>query len=632
MNFLGELKRRNVARVGAAYLVSAWVLIEIADILFPRLDFPRVALQWLIVVLAAGLIPMLAMAWRYELTSRGLVRDRGPAHDGSENASTGRRLDQVTIAMILVALGVTAFERFVVPKETGNAATPVATVAAPAPPPAPSLPVVPSEPPDPRSLAVLPFSNLSPDPENEYFADGMAEEVLAALSRVPGIKLASRTSSFAFKGRNATLPEIARTLNVAHVLEGSVRRQDDQVRITVQLVDVAKGFHLWSQNFDRELTDIFAVQEEIARSIAKAMGGALGLADEAQQVRVAQATDDLEAYEQYLRGRQLFYQRGEALRAAIQLLEDAVARDPAFAQAWALLAAASAVAPDYLDAPRQAMYDRAGAAAERARDLDDTLALPYAVLGYLAVTRGEPLAGEGLLGESLRRDPNDSTAWMWRGMIYLRAGDFARAEADMRRAVEIDPLIGITHGWLGTVLGLRGDRARGDAELARAEALGWNYANWLAWRFSIADGEREQAARQFRAFVDHAPDLAPSARAVGDAGHAAILDPAKSAALLAAVRADRAGLQSTGWGSTLAALGLHDEAIDVELDPDLPFGDWFGREVWFPTARGMLAKPRYLEIAERAGLLAYWNEKGFPEGCRIVDAPQRHLDCAEGGP
>ena len=625
MNFLSELKRRNVVRVGIAYLVSAWVLIEIADIMFPELGFSRRALQWLILALALGLLPLLVLAWRYELTAQGVVRDRGPGREGSENANTARRLDQVTVAMILVALGLVAFQRFVAPKRLANETAAVATVAAPAPAPAPPAP--PAVPPDPRSIAVLPFANLSPDPANEYFADGMAEEVLAVLSRVDGLKVASRTSAFAFKGRDAPLAEIARELNVAHLLEGSVRRQDQRVRITVQLVDAAKGFPLWSQNFDRELVDIFAVQEEIAQAISTALGGALGLAPATQPVRVAQATADLQAYEAYLRGRQLFYQRGEALRAAIQLLEDAVARDPAFAEAWAVLAAASAVAPDYLSAPRQPMYERATAAAERARGLDDTLALPYAVLGYLSVAGGDLLAGERLLSESLRRDPNDSTAWMWRGMIYLRAGDLTRAEQDMRRAVEIDPLIGITHGWLGTVLGLRGERERGDAELERAAALGWNYANWLAWRFSMADGNREAAARQFRAFVDHVPELAPSARAVGDAGHAAILDPAKSPALLAAVRADRAGLQSTGWGSTLAALGLHDEAIDVELDPDLPFGDWFGREIWFPTARGMLAKPHYLEIAERAGLLAYWKEKGFPEGCRIVDSPERHLDC-----
>ncbi|MBP7417620.1 MAG: tetratricopeptide repeat protein [Xanthomonadales bacterium] len=629
MNFFSELKRRNVVRVGIAYLVSAWVLIEIADIMFPELGFSRRALQWLILGLALGLLPMLLLAWRYELTAQGMVRDRGPGREDSENTNTARRLDQVTVAMILVALGLVAFQRFVAPKRLGNDTVAVATVAAPVPPPAPPAP--PAVPPDPRSIAVLPFANLSPDPENEYFADGMAEEVLAVLSRVEGLKVASRTSAFAFKGRDASLAEIARELNVAHLLEGSVRRQDQRVRITVQLVDATKGFPLWSQNFDRELVDIFAVQEEIAQAISGALGGALGIESAAQPVRVAQPTADLGAYEAYLRGRQLFYQRGEALRASIQLLEDAVARDPAFAQAWAVLAAASAVAPDYLSVPRKPMYERAAAAAERARGLDDTLALPYAVLGYLAVPGGDLLAGERLLSESLRRDPNDSTAWIWRGLTYLRAGDLARAEQDIRRAVEIDPLIGITHGWLGTVLGLRGERERGDAELERAAALGWNYANWLAWRFSMADGDREEAARRFRAFIDQVPNLAPSARAVVEAGHAAILDSAKSAALARAVRADHTGLQSTGWGSTLAALGMHDEAIDVELDPDLPFGDWFGREIWFPTARGMLGKPRYLEIAERAGLLAYWNEKGFPEGCRIVDMPERHLDCAGAG-
>ncbi len=627
MNVLSELKRRNVFRVMLAYLASAWVLIEIASILFPALGFGRATLQWLIGALALGLLPIAWLAWRYELTSRGLVRDRGPGGEGAENARTARRLDQVTIAMVLAALGVAAFQRFAAPERIAQVVgpTPVATVPAP-PPPAPL------EPPDPNSLAVLPFKNLSPDPENEYFAEGVADEVLTVVARIPGLKVASRTSAFSFKGGNASLDEIARTLRVAHVLDGSVRRQDGRVRITVQLIDVGKGFQMWSENYDRELTDIFAVQEEIARAIAGALGSALGLASAAEPLRVAQATTDMQAYELYLRGRQLFYQRGEALLGARKLLEDAVARDPGFAQAWGVLAVAYIVLPDYVDMPRKEMYAKSRAAAQRAQELDRDLALPYAALAQLAVVDGDLLEGERLFGEALRCDPNDSTNWMWRGIAYLRAGDLARAEPDLQRALDLDPLLGITHGWYGTVAGFRGNVVARDEHLAQATRLGWVFANWFGWRFALAEGDRARAARQFRVFTDQLQDVAPSTRAVIEAVHDAILDPAKVPAAVDAVRADPVGFQGIGWGATLAAIGAHDAAIEVELNPDLPSGERFGREAWFATALPMVSRARFLEIAERDGALAYWQARGFPEGCRLVDTPERHLDCAERQP
>jgi TolB-like protein/Tfp pilus assembly protein PilF len=629
MSVLGELKRRNVFRVILAYLASAWVLIEIASILFPALGFDRAVLQWLIAGLALGLVPLVWLSWRYELTARGLVRDRGPGAEGSENLGTARRLDQVTIAMVLAALGVAAFQRFAGPERIAQVVgtAPVATVSVPAPPPPVPLP-----PADPNSLAVLPFKNLSPDPENEYFAEGVADEVLTVVARIPGLKVASRTSAFSFKGGTASLDEIARTLRVAHVLDGSVRRQDGRVRITVQLIDVAKGFQMWSENYDRELTDIFAVQEEIARAIAGALGNALGLEAAAEPVRVAKATDDLQAYELYLRGRQLFYQRGESLLPAGELLEDAVERDPKFAQAWAVLAAAYLASPDYVRVPRADQYAKARDAAQRARELDDSIALAPAVLGQLAANSGDLLESERLLDEAIRRDPGDSTSWVWRSMTYLRAGDFARAEADAARAVERDPLIGITHGWYGLILGLRGDAAGRDQHLARSAELGWNWAHWLMWRFALEAGDRVEAARRFRLYADSVPAAAPSTRAAMDALHAAILDPTKIDAAVVAVRADTAGVQNSGWASTLAGLGLHEEAIDIELDPDLPHGDRFGREIWYPGAIGIVSLPRFLEIAERDGLLAWWAEKGYPDGCRLVDAPERHLDCAERQP
>ena len=631
MNVWSELKRRNVFRVGAAYLVSAWLLIEIADILFPALGFPKFALQLLIVLLALGLVPVMMLAWAYELTAAGFVRDRGPDAEGAENRNTGRRLDQVTIAMILLALGVVAAERFVVPK--GAVPQPSVTTPTEAPPVATLEPAIPPEPatPAPReSVAVLPFANMSPDPENEFFADGIAEELLNVLSGIEGLKVASRTSAFSFKGRQTSIRDIARTLNVAHVLEGSVRKQGLKVRITAQLIDAENDKHLWAETYDRDLDDIFAVQEEIARAISTALGGALGFSGDARKVEVTAPTDDLQAYELYLRARQLFYQRGEALLTARKLLDDAVARDAAFAEAWALLAAVHFVSPDYVGVPKRESLDAALVAAEKAMTLDDGLALPYAVMAQIKAERGDRIAREAHLGEAIKRDPRDSTAWLWRGIHYLEVGDLARAEQDLERANEIDPLTGITHGWLATARGKAGDIAAAEAGLKRAFDLGWSAAGWNHMSFALASGDRARAIADLQSYVGRFPEQAPTTADAFKAAYATIQDPANSAALIEAVRADTRGVNGTGWSATLSVLGLHREALEVELDPRLPRGStYLFREMWSPPARGVLDEPAFLEVAERDGLMAYWKAKGFPQGCTLVESAPRHLDCTE---
>ena len=358
---------------------------------------------------------------------------------------------------------------------------------------------------------------MSPDPENEYFADGISEELLDVLSDVDGLKVASRTSSFAFKGKDVNIGEVARTLGVAHVLEGSVRKQGRRVRITAQLIDTGSDQHLWSETYDRQLDDIFAVQEEIARSIAGALSGPMGLAVGASKVEVAQATGDLQAYEAYLRGRQLFHQRGAGLVDARRLLEDAVERDPAFAPAWAILSAVYGTMASYgaLDETDSDILARR--AAERARELDDTLGLPYAVLGQSAAEGGRPLEGLEMFDRAIERDPADSTPHLWRGLLHLAVGHLAAAEADFKRAVEMDPLSAINHGWYGAVLGMRGKRAEGDALLERAQKLGWASAGFLQGPFALADGDRASAERDLAGTLERLTDPGPETQATFDA-------------------------------------------------------------------------------------------------------------------
>ncbi len=463
MSFLAELKRRNVIRMAGLYLVGAWLIVQVAGTVLPMFEVPSWVARAVVIILALGFVPALVFAWVFELTPQGLQRDVevevDPQH--AVRAQTWRRMDRLIVVALLIVIGSMAVERFwIAEKSTGGVKQAEKRGAVSAAGKTPLIPTAPSQTfsPPRGSLAVLSFANMSPDPENEYFADGIAEELLNVLARVEGLKVASRTSAFSFKGQQVPVREIAQQLNVAHVLEGSVRKQGGKVRITAQLIDAATDQHLWSDTFDRDLTDIFAVQQEIAQSISAALSGALGLAGQSRKVEVDAATQDLQAYELYLRGRQLFYQRGEALLAARKVLEEAVRRDPEFAEAWAVLSGVHWVSADYVDTPVAQATAAALAAAGRALELDASLSLPYAVQAQVRHSRGDLIGSERLYSEAIRHDPRDSTVLLWRGMFYLGVGDLAKSESDLRRAFEIDPMAGITLGWLATVQGLRGNR------------------------------------------------------------------------------------------------------------------------------------------------------------------------------
>jgi adenylate cyclase len=445
-----------VFRAGLAWLALSWLLIAIADMLFPAFGFPDAVVRWLIIGLALGLFPVLLFAWLFELTPQGLRLDRGPQSETPENARSARRTDQLTIVLLLLAVGFSAVKQFVLPQRV----TPPAQVQVPAtpPPPAPApdpRPPAPAGPVDPRSIAVLPFANLSPDPANAYLADGMAEEILNVLARVEGLKVASRTSSFSLRDQRVGVREIGRQLGVANVLDGSVRRQDDQLRITAQLVSAETDQQVWSGSFDRQLTDIFTLQEEIAQAITDALADTLGV----RTVEVRRATTDLEAYELYLRGRQLFAQRGASLPAARQLLEQATAADPRFAEAWATLAGVLYVTPSYsaeLSGAEAAQLaaDAAARALVLLPDQPDALA----VSARLAAERGERVAAAGLIERALQADPNNANSWMWRGLGLIEAGHIRTAWESFERAQRLDPLSGIHFGWIGAVQLFEGDR------------------------------------------------------------------------------------------------------------------------------------------------------------------------------
>jgi len=623
---LAELKRRNVWRAGLAWLALSWLLIAIADLLFPAFGFPDEVVRWLIIGLALALFPVMLFAWLFELTPQGLRLDRGPAGESPENARAARRTDQVTIVLLLLAVGFSAVKQFVLPQRVAPPVE-VQSAAAPVQPAAPvePMPPAPPGPVDPRSIAVLPFANLSPDPANAYLADGMAEEILNVLARVDGLRVASRTSSFSLRDQRLSVREMGRRLGVAHVLDGSVRRQEDQLRITAQLVRAADDQQIWSGSFDRRLTDIFTLQEEMAQAIADALADTLGV----RTVQVRRATEDLQAYELYLRGRQLFALRGANLPAARELLEQAVERDARFAEAWATLAGAWLVLPSYfadVAAEEAAAQSRAAAARALAILPDQPEAL--AVSARLAAERGERLRAADLMQRALEQDPNNANTWMWHGLNLLEAGHVSAARAAFEHANRLDPLSGIHFGWIGATQVIVGEAEAAEQNLKRAHALGWRgpASAWLL-KQALVQGPGEAAARRYQDWLRDDGRIADAHRETHERVAPAMADPAQREAARAAVAAAVRAWPDTEWTQLYLFLGLADDAIGEALRQKPSLGQILLLMSWSIVDRPFREHPRFMELAEREGLVAFWDRYGEPDYCRRVAAPASRLEC-----
>lgn len=629
MSLWSEIRRRNVIRAGLAWLALSWLLIAIADLLFPYLGFPNEAIRGLIVGLAIALLPVLVLAWLLELTPRGLRFDRGPAQENPENARTARRLDQLTVVLILAALGLSALREFVLvePVATPEATTEIATVVQPAPA-APDFPRVPAE---PGSIAVLPFANMSPDADNAYLAEGMAEEILNVLARIDGLKVASRTSSFAFRDAATGVREIGARLGVAHVLEGSVRRQGDRVRITAQLVRAEDGFPLISESFDREVADIFALQEEIAQAIVDSISGALPESRASRTVEVRRATDDLQAYELFLRGRQLFAQRGASLIPARELLTRAVARDPQFAEAWALLAGVEYVLPSYFaEADTNAAREASSEAAARALSLIPDEPSALAVSSRLAADGGERERSLELVERALAEDPNNANTWMWKGLSLLEGGHISAARQAFDRARRLDPLSGIHLGWLGSTELVTGEFDSAEDHLAESHALGWQGPASL-WQLKLTlnqEGYGPEAEQAYRHWIETDGRLDPDAlavyRDVADAFGNPEFAADAEARILEAVDAH----PDLDWTPLLLNLGRTDAAVREMLRPKPPSRQIVLMMIWTPADRAIREHPAFLDFAHASGLLEFWASHGWPDHCKPVGPPpDLRLEC-----
>ena len=312
----GELKRRNVVRVALAYAVVAWLSIEVSSTTFPMLNLPTWAATLVTVLLIIGFPVALIFAWAFEMTPEGIKKEKDVDRSKSITHSTGRKIDFVIIGVLGMAVTYFVAEKLIFAGDSASEPTVEASIAAPGG--------------IEKSIAVLPFVNMSADPEQEYFSDGIAEEILNGLVKVPDLRVVARTSAFSFKGQNIDIRKVGETLNADHVLEGSVRKAGNRLRITAQLISVDDGYHLWSETYDRQIDDIFAIQDEIARAVVSALEVTLGLGEETSLVSLG--TTNTEAYNWFLRGN--YYigrQSPEAFDKAIESYAKAIELDPEFA-------------------------------------------------------------------------------------------------------------------------------------------------------------------------------------------------------------------------------------------------------------------------------------------------------------
>jgi TolB-like protein/Tfp pilus assembly protein PilF len=506
MNFLAEFKRRNVHRMAGLYLVAAWLVVQVAGTVLPMFDAPAWLSRATVIVLAIGFIPALVFAWAFEITPEGLKRESEIDRAASITPHTGKRMDRIITGVLVVALVYFAIDKFVLAPQREAAmeqqqAAQLSTVAEEARAEGRTEAIVESY--GDKSIAVLPFTDMSSAKDQEYMADGLAEELLNLLAQIPELRVISRSSAFSYKGKDVKLAQIARELSVAHILEGSVRKGGNTVRVTAQLIEARTDTHLWSATYDRPLDDIFAVQDEIAAAVVERLK--LVLLVPRPKVR----TTDPKAYELYLQGRLLEQQSSvEGFSRGRALLEQALSIDPQYAPAWDALAA-NAINRTTIGAmsPKEG-YAEARHAVTQALTLDPAYAPAHVRMGWIMMNADNDLAGAaaqfqrgiaiepsspmvlgnaavllrnlGRLDEALaleeflvRDDPLDVITRFNLGNRQMSAGRFDDAITSYQVVLSLSAQRGGARYRLGVAHLLRGDASRALAEIDQERSEVW---------------------------------------------------------------------------------------------------------------------------------------------------------------
>jgi TolB-like protein/Tfp pilus assembly protein PilF len=521
MSFYEELKRRNVVKAAVLYVIASWLILQIADVLFDAMELPPTWVRLVLAILILGFPLALIFSWVFEITPEGLQREKDVDRSQSITADTGRKVNVLIIVMLALAIAVVVMDQLMgqvspfvligvvvllliaaivlarlVPSATSARvpAEPALAAAAAGTEPAGETP---------KAIAVLPFVNMSSDKEQEYFSDGLSEELLNLLSKIPELRVAARTSSFSYKGKDVKVAQIGAELNVGHVLEGSVRKSGDRVRITVQLIQAEDGYHLWSETYDRTLDDVFAIQDEIAAEVVAQLKVTLLSA-----APIVEETDP-EAYALFLQARHLARQGAtESFEQSVALYQQALAIAPAYIAAWDGLAAVYCDQTDRGLRPIEEGYALARVAADKALAIDPDYPQGHARLGWIAIAYDGALAAAArhleraleleptdldILGDAadlagslgrldeaialqeyvVARDPVNARGHRRMGVSYLWAGRLDEAIASFRTALTLSP--GHLSVWnlIGTALLLKGEPEAALTAMQQESGPGW---------------------------------------------------------------------------------------------------------------------------------------------------------------
>ena len=576
--FFGELKRRNVYKVAIAYAVVAWLLMQVASQIFPFFEIPNWTVRLVVLLLILGFPIALIIAWAFELTPEGLKRtevaDREPV-----KPSRNKAWIYVVIIAVALSVGLFFFGRYSATNTKG----------------------IPGELPE-KSVAVLPFANLSGNPENAYFAAGIQDEIITRLAQIAELKVVSCTSTQRFKNAPDDVPAVAKQLGVANVLEGSVQRTSDAVRVNVQLVRAETDTHLWADTFDRKLTDVFQIESDIARTIAEKLQAKLtGSEERAISVK---PTADIEAHQLYLQGRYLWNRRtSENLKKALSYFEQAAERDPNYALAYVGIADTCGLFPVYGAGAPQEYLPKAKAAAEKALALDDSLAEAHASMGliYYCYFKGAESVKE--FERAIQLNPNYATAHHWYGRLTLvMIGQLDRAMAEAKRAYELDPVSPIIHADLGGVslAARRYDEAIQQlrATLEVDPEFYWAH-RWLGMALELK-GDTQGAIAEYKRAIELNDD--PSTLAFLAHAYASIGHQEEARQLLAQLteKAKTRYVQPYAFALVHLGLGEKDQALDwlekAVQGAGATFLNFIKTDAFFDPLRG---DPRFEKVVQK---------------------------------
>jgi TolB-like protein len=614
-SFFIELKRRNVFRVAGVYTIVGWLILQVIAVITPALKLPDWVDSFFAVCVIAGFPLSMLFAWAFELTAEGVKRTELVPADESIREHTGRKLEYAIIFGLMAVGGLIIADRLY--PEQSNPRE--ASITAPSSQASAKLGPQISE---KDSIAVLPFDDLSESGDQAYFSDGIAEEIRNALTRIDGLRVAGRTSSFSFRNSPNTLDEISKSLRVSHILDGSVRKQGDQVRISAALSK--NNVVVWNETFNGTLEDVFDLQEQIAQAIAAKLEILMGgerLADT--------LTNNTASYDLFLRGRDLYHTsiKEEDILRSLKLLEDAVALDPGFAEAWSQLGQSLLVAPANiasLDGPQYVR--RAQQASQTAIDLNPTIANPYAVLGSIRSIQKDQLGAMKLFKRALDLDPNNTYALGNTGLVTAMMGQSKTAAEYFEKAVLLEPSRGSYKAYLAVAKRNSEEFEESNILANEATKLGYYIAHdTLAWN-AFSQGDGDEAVRQMMNLHRELGDqLSPNLRseALWDTNSRAYFKNDQDARdyivvlFKTSLMSDKVKVDGV-MTAVLARLGMYEEFFQYV---DKARGNTVAlMGIWDSTPNSVLLRNHegFPAFAKQAGMLDYWKTYGWPDKCQPV--------------